>query len=295
MAAPSLSRLGLTNTITLIATSWVLAGITLAGLQFTSGVSVVEVYATVTDERGEPMTGLSREDFHVTEDGQPQTVSTFAAGDFPLSVAVGLDRSFSMSGEPLAVVKSAARIFLGELRPRDEAALIAIGSTVDVIAALSVDRESQYAALAALDAFGTTGLYDAVVRAIELTQPGKGRRALVLLSDGRDRYSTATADDALATARHSDVMVYPIAIGRERPEAFASLATLTGGRSVHVRDARALPETLKSIARELRYQYLLGYTPTRPPVPGSNQWRSITVRVERPQARVRARDGYLVR
>ena len=290
-----MSRLGLTNTITLIATSWALAGIALAGVQFTSGVSVVEVYATVTDERGEPVTGLTREDFRVTEDGQAQTVSTFAAGDFPLSVAVGLDRSFSMSGEPLAVVKSAARIFLGELRPRDEAALIAIGSTVDVIAALSVDRESQYAALAALDAFGTTGLYDAVVRAIELTQPGKGRRALVLLSDGRDRYSTATADDALATARHSDVMVYPIAIGRERPEAFASLATLTGGRSVHVRDARALPETLKSIARELRYQYLLGYTPTRAPVPGSNEWRSITVRVERPQARVRARDGYLVR
>jgi Ca-activated chloride channel family protein len=295
MAAPSLSRLGLTNTITLIATSWVLTGMALAGVQFTSGVSVVEVYATVTDERGEPVTGLTREDFHVVEDGQPQTVSTFAAGDFPLSVAVGLDRSFSMSGEPLALVKSAARIFLGELRPRDEAALIAIGSTVDVIASLSVDRESQYAALAGLDAFGTTGLYDAVVRAIELTQPGKGRRALVLLSDGRDRYSTATADDALATARHSDVMIYPIAIGRERPEAFASLATLTGGRSVHVRDARALPETLKSIARELRYQYLLGYTPTRPPVPGTNQWRSITVRVDRPQARVRARDGYLVR
>jgi Ca-activated chloride channel family protein len=70
---------------------------------------------------------------------------------------------------------------------------------------------------------------------------------------------------------------------------------LTGGRSSHARDGTALADTLRTIARELRQQYLLGYTPTRPPVAGSNEWRSITVVVKKPGAQVRARDGYLVK
>ena len=77
--------------------------------QFSSGVNVVEVYATVTDKRGQPVTGLDRDAFSVRENGQPQPISTFAAGEFPLSVAVAVDRSFSMTGDRLAAAKSGAR------------------------------------------------------------------------------------------------------------------------------------------------------------------------------------------
>ena len=66
-------------------------------------------------------------------------------------------------------------------------------------------------------------------------QPASGRRALVLLSDGDDRYSQATAAEALERARRSDVMVFPVALGPRRPPLFAELATLTGGRSFHAR------------------------------------------------------------
>lgn len=266
-----------------------------AAPQFTSGVNVVEVYATVTDERGEPVRGLDRSAFEIKEDGEPQAISAFTAADFPLSVAIAVDRSFSMAGDRLAVAKSAARIFLGELRPQDEAMVIAVGSTLDVVAPLSTDRNAQLAALSRLDAFGTTGLHDAIIRAIEAVQPARGRRALVLLSDGSDRYSQAPASEALERARRADVMIYPIALGRTRPPLFAELATLTGGRSFHLRDTKTLPETLRAIAGELREQYLLGYTPARPIVAGSNQWRSITVTVNRPGVRVRARDGYTAR
>jgi Ca-activated chloride channel family protein len=89
--------------------------------------------------------------------------------------------------------------------------------------------------------------------------------------------------------------VYPVAIGQSRAPLFAELATVTGGRSFHARDGAALEDTLRAIARELRQQYLLGYTPTRSPVPGSNEWRSISVTVKRPDVHVRARDGYLVK
>ena len=264
-----------------------------ADAQFTSGVSVVEVYASVTDQKGEPITGLTRTDFDVREDGQPQTLTNFAAGEFPLAVAIAVDRSFSMADKRLEMAKTAARAFLGELRPTDESMLIAIGSQVETIAPLSTDRRPQLDALSRVDAFGTTALHDAIIAAIDAVQPAKGRRALVLLSDGDDRYSTATAAAALERARRADVMVYPVALGRRRAALFAELATLTGGRSFHTRDAKGLTETLRMIGRDLRHQYLLGYTPSRPIARGSGEWRSISVTVQRPSARVRARDGYV--
>jgi Ca-activated chloride channel family protein len=263
--------------------------------QFTSGINLVEVYASVTDERGNPITGLSQGDFELHEDGVLQTVSNFAAGNVPLSAALAIDRSFSVAGTRLSLAKAAAQAFLGELRSSDEAMIIAVGSQVEVVAPLSTDRSVQRDAVNRLDAFGTTGLYDAIIDAIDDVQPAKGRRALIILSDGNDRYSEASADDALERARRSDVMVFPVSIGTARPALFAELATLTGGRSFHARDGSALAETLRGIARELRQQYLLGYTPLRPPLAGSNEWRSISVTLKRPGANVRARDGYLVK
>jgi Ca-activated chloride channel homolog len=263
--------------------------------QFTSGINLVEVYASVTDERGLAVTGLKQADFELRENGVLQTISNFAAADFPLSAAVAIDRSFSVSGTRLSLAKSAAQAFLGELRPSDEAMVIAIGSQVEVVAPLSTDRAAQRGAINRLDAFGTTGLHDAIIHAIDDVQPAKGRRALIVLSDGNDRYSEAAAADALERARKSDVMIFPVAIGATRPPLFAELATLTGGRSFHARDGAALDETLRSIARELRQQYLLGYTPLAPPVAGSNEWRAIAVTVKRPGAIVRARDGCLVK
>jgi Ca-activated chloride channel family protein len=247
------------------------------------------------------VTGLSRADFTVVEDGVPQMLSAFAEGDFALSVAIAIDRSFSMaprqrdgrSQAPSA--PAAARTFLGELRSQDQSMIVAIGSEVEVVAPLSSERPAQLRAVAALTPWGTTGLYDAIIESIDAIQAAKGRRALVLLSDGNDRYSKATAEEALARARRSDVMVYPVTIGSTQPPLFAQLSTLTGGRSFHPRDAVQLDTIMRTIANELRHQYLLGYTPSRPIVAGQEQWRSITVRVSRPDVTVRARDGYLTR
>jgi Ca-activated chloride channel family protein len=255
---------------------------------------VVEVYATVTDAGGQPVTGLKREDFVVREGGETQAVTAFAEGEFPLAAAIAIDRSFSMAAR-LPVATSAARVFLGELRPGDEATIIAIGSQVEVVAPRSADRTAQYAALNRLDTFGTTSLRDAIIAAIDAMQDAKGRRALVVLSDGDDRFSKATVEDVLSKARRTDVLVYPIALGRTRPELFAELAVLTGGRSFHVREPKELGETLRGIARELRRQYLLGYSPSKPIVGGKAEWRSIAVTVNRPGLRVRARDGYVAK
>ena len=94
-------------------------------------------------------------------------------------------------------------------------------------------------------------------------------------------------------ARRSRALVYPIAIGDGRQAWLGELAAITGGRSLAVKDPRALEPALASVAEELRYQYLLGYAPTRPGTPDDGGWRRIHVDVV-PGAdlRVRARDGY---
>lgn len=255
----------------------------------------MEVYAAATDSSGQPVRGLARDDFEVREDGVAQTITTFTAGDVPLSVAVAIDRSFSMAGRRLDAAKMAARTFLDELRPGDESMIVAIGSEVTIAAPLTRNRVAQRTELERLDAFGTTGLHDAVVASIAAVQPAQGRRALLLISDGSDRYSDASAADAVEVARRSDVMIYPIAVGASRPELFVELAALTGGRSHHARDAAALRDAVRLVARDLREQYLLGYTPSKPIVAGQPQWRSIEVRVRRAGVQVRARDGYVVR
>lgn len=269
--------------------------------QFSSGVNAVEVYAAVTDQNGAPVSGLRREDFTVLEDGGAQTVSTFAEADFPLAVGLAVDRSFSMvprrgGGRPqLLGSVSAAQTFLRELRPEDQAMVVAIGSEVETLAPLSTDRAEQARVLQEITPWGTTGLYDAVVASIDAIQSAKGRRALVLLSDGNDRYSKATAAETLMRARRSDVMVYPVTLGATQPPIFVELSTLTGGRAFHPRKPEEIDVAMRTIANELRHQYLLGYTPSRPIARGETQWRTITVRVNRSDVRVRARDGYLAK
>lgn len=257
-------------------------------------MQLVEVYASVTDAAGEPITGLRQSDFEVTEDGEPQEISTFAAGEFPLAVAVGVDRSFSMAGQKLAIAKKATASFLRLLKPGDRSMVMAIGNEADVIAPLSKDRDAQIRAVERLDAWSTTALHDAIISALDRLSPEQGRQALIVFSDGVDRYSEHRAGDVLARARHSTALVYPIAFGKTRPPLLAELAVLTGGRSFLLKDPRELEPALGTIARELRHQYLLGYTPARPIVPGESEWRSIrvTLKADRPGIRVRARDGY---
>ena len=261
--------------------------------QFSSSVQLVEVYATVTDAKGELITGLRQSDFEIFENAGPQEVATFAAGEFPLTVALGVDRSWSMAGEKLRLAKQASQSFLTQLKPGDRSMVMAISSEAEVIAPLSTDRQAQARAIEALDPWSTTALHDGVIAALDRLEAEPGRQALIVFSDGTDRYSRSTAAQVIDRARRSNALIYPIAFGKSRPPMLAELAVLTGGRSFLLRDPKELEKTLATIARELRYQYLLGYTPSEPIVRGEREWRSIKVTLKnRPGLRVRARDGY---
>jgi Ca-activated chloride channel family protein len=199
-----------------------------------------------------------------------------------------------MAGKPLELAKQASKTFLSQLKAGDRAMVVAISSTAEIIAPLSADRFTQTRVISALDPWSTTALRDAIVASLDRLEPEPGRQALVLFSDGNDRYSRASESEVIARARRSNALVYPITFGKQRPAFLAELAVLTGGRSFLLKDATELEKTLSTIARELRYQYLLGYAPSEPIAEGVHQWRSIRVTLtgNHPGLRVRARDGY---
>lgn len=297
-ATPILSPLKWASCVALLASAGTMLPPSAARAQFTASVSLVEVYATVTDRGGRLVTDLAESDFQVEEDGRPQRIEAFARGDFPLAVAIGIDRSFSIPPPRLAATVAASKAFLQTLRPTDRATVLAIGSEIETLAPLSVDRAEARAALDRLDRWGTTPLYDAVVGALDVVQPAAGRRALILLSDGTDRYSKTSQAEMLTAARARDVLVYPVATDGRSAPVMVELAAATGGRSFAASE-RSLSTTLGTIRDELRHQYLLGYAPPAPvspptgePTGGRAAWRSIRVRVTRPGVRVRAREGY---
>jgi Ca-activated chloride channel family protein len=262
--------------------------------QFRSGVTQVEVFATVIGSDGRAVRGLTAADFTVLEDGAPQTITTFVDDEFPASVALAIDRSFSMKGTPLTMARTAGRAFLASLKSDDRAMLLSITGDVDVLAPFDTDKTAALKALGTLDPWSTTALNDAIVRSLDLLEPETGRRAIVILSDGADRYSSASANDVLDRARRSDVLMYPVAIGRERPTLFAELATISGGRSFQLADPARLQATLQAIAEDLRAQYLIGYAPPAAS-PDDGGWRGIQVRVDKSGVTVRARSGYIAR
>lgn len=260
--------------------------------QFSTRVTQVAVYATVTAAEGSGVRGLTRDDFELSEDNVPQRITAFTTADFPAAVALAVDRSVSMRGAPLTMARTAGRAFIAWLKPTDRAMLISISGEVDVLAPMNADKTPLLQALDTLDPWSTTSLHDAIIRCLDLLESETGRRAVVVLSDGVDRYSKAREADVVNRARESDVLIYPVAIGRTRPPLFAELATVSGGRSFHLRDPKELQPTLQAIVQDLRAQYVLGYEPSRPWPSEAAEWRSISVVVHRPGVRVRARSGY---
>ena len=264
--------------------------------QFSTGVQLVEVYATVTDANGGLITGLKREDFEVQEDQELQEISAFAAGEFPLTVVLGIDRSWSMAGDPLAA---------------GEGSVPGVSASAEACRSIDGRRHRQRCRghRAALERSCAAAACDRRARSLEhditarrdhrdAGPPGSGagtvggRRVL-----GRCRPIQRCDRRAVWSSAHVRVRRSSIRSrsGENRPPLAAELAVVSGGRSFLIRDARALDETFTTIARELRYQYLLGYTPMKPGRSGAPEWRSIRVAVKRPIGSSRARTRRIYR
>lgn len=257
--------------------------------QFSATTELVEVYATVTDGRGRPVRGLTLADFTVLDQGEAQPITTFAEGDFPLTVAAVVDRSFSMGGARVDAARAGARRLVDQLRLRDRLIVLAIGGNVETLAGFEASREAAREALGRVGVWGSSPIGDTVARAIDAVAAETGRRAVVLFTDGVEREAIETREAVLDRVRASGVLVYPIAVTPAISPLLGELSALSGGRVQVARDRRSAERAASSVTEELRHQYLLGYAPPA----GASGWRGIEVQVARPEVVVRARRGYV--
>jgi Ca-activated chloride channel family protein len=240
---------------------------------------------------------LTAADLIVVEDGVVQTVETFQEAVAPVAIALVMDTSGSMR-RAIDTAKDAARAFVTQLRPSDPLALVRFADKVVVEHELSEKRQTTLDAIDRLEANGGTALFDALYDSMAFLKQRQGRRAIVLLSDGRDENNPGTAPgsvhtvaDALAMVRDTDTTVYAIGLGAnvDRP-ALEQLAARSGGAATFPADASELAGEFRRVLDELRRRYVIGYTSTNSKRDGS--WRQVVVGARQPGVTIRSSGGY---
>jgi VWFA-related protein len=272
---------------------------TFGAQSFRARVDVVQVTVTVTDGSGRHIKGLARQDFQVFEDGTEQVVTQFTDARVPVSVAILLDASDSMRGQPIDDARGALDRFVGELLLEEDEALVASFNHRPRLAEPWTNPPARLrGALDGLRPSGGTAIYDALAETSMLFDRRRHvRAATVLVSDGADTASDRSLHQALEQIRRSDALVYAIAIDspdvresvRVNPDALREVSSLTGGYTEVVRTAADLAPATARIAEELNSQYTVGYSSSRPP---DGSWRSIRVRIRNQPYTARARRGY---
>jgi VWFA-related protein len=184
------------------------------GFRFRSGVDLVNVTATVTDEDGHFVSGLRREDFSVYEDGKLQDVSHFSNDRVPVSLGIVLDTSGSMSPDKMSAARSAIdRLIYDLLGKDDELFLVEFATRATLRQDWTTDRRLISRAVREANATGGTAIYDAVATAIPTAQAGMHRKkALLVISDGNDTNSSTPVGSLRQQIRESDVLVYALGI-----------------------------------------------------------------------------------
>ncbi len=261
-------------------------------------VDFVELYTSVLDRKGRPVDGLTKKDFRVTEDGAEQSISRFEkVNDLPIYAGILLDTSGSMAEELDDAVKGALRFFETVISPKDRAMVLTFSDKPVLAVPFTNNKEVLAGGLANLVAEGNTALYDCLIQALFDFGGLKGKRAILLLSDGRDEGSRFTFPDALDYAKRSGVAIYSVGINLSTKDAdvrlkLSQLANQTGGRTFFVEKASELSSVYQSIEEEVRTQYLLAYQSSHSGNGNREKFREVKIRLERPGLEAKSIPGY---
>jgi Ca-activated chloride channel family protein len=233
-------------------------------------VKLVNVFVNVIDQNGAIVSGLTREDFALAEDGRPQQITVFERlSELPLNLTLAIDTSGSVHKDMAEEADAAKRFAHALLRPQDQMSLLQFATEVRELTPFTNKVAQIDHGLGQLRGDWATSLYDAICLASGRLGGKEGRRVLVLVSDGDDTASNATYGKAVEQALRNEVMIYSIidvpieaSAGRDLggEHALITLAEQTGGKSFYVSDG-ALDKAFARISDDLRTQYLIGYYP----------------------------------
>ncbi len=184
------------------------------GPAFRSGVELVNVTATVSDQNGRFVSNLRKEDFVVYEDDQLVEVTNFSAERVPVSLGIALDTSGSMAGTKMREAQAALDRFIHDLLAKEDELFICLFSNFPaIVQEWTTDRRLIARALEDVRPNGGTAMYDAVLRSVTIAAQGQHqKKALVVISDGNDTASRSEMRTVKQQIRESEVLVYAIGI-----------------------------------------------------------------------------------
>jgi VWFA-related protein len=283
---------------------------------FSAEVKVVNLLATVRDKKGQIIRDLSQDDFMLSENGRPQTIRYFSReSDLPLTLGLLVDTSLSQ-GRVINAERGASLRFLDQVlrEDKDQVFLMQFDIRVRMRQELTSSRRKLNEALAFVDTpsfsqlrtqdGGGTLLYDAVVTAAEdIMRKPKGRKALIVLSDGVDSGSDTTLAMAIDASLRSETLVYSILFsdagyygpfgGHEGRSTMQHLAQETGGGFFEVSKRQSIDQIFDLLQTELRSQYSLGFVSDRPV--DISEFRKIQLSAKTKGLVVQAQDRYWAR
>lgn len=262
---------------------------------------------------GGPVAGLSREDFTILDDGVPQSIVTFEHGDVPFTAVLLLDASTSMQKGKLDTAIDGVRAFVHAMNRLDEAKLFLFSDHTLLETPFTSVPSILTLGLSDVQAQGGTALNDALFLGLKRLDDRLGRKVIVLLSDGIDVESVMPMEAVRKVARRSQASLYWLRLHRDGEEENGPLQAFytawrdaeghrkemdelraavleSGGRIDTLKSVEDVPAALTRIIRELRDQYVLGYSPTVHR--GAGTWHKIELKV-RGAGRVRVQEGYL--
>jgi Ca-activated chloride channel family protein len=258
-------------------------------------VDAVELYTTVTD-KGRPVPGLQASNFKVFEDGAIQKIESFEfVKNLPLTLGVIIDTSASML-ESLPEAQQAALTFLDfSIGPKDRAFTVSFDNEPYLLTKLTNRKDRLFRSLAGLRAEGSTALYDAIIYGLYQFTGVKGKKALVLLSDGKDTASKFDYETLVEYVRKAGISIYGIGLkisgaDLEVKYKLNKLAQATGGQTFYVDSAKNLEAVYRQINEDLRSQYMLTYYSTNPTA--KDKWRKVEIKVEPASLQARTITGY---
>jgi Ca-activated chloride channel family protein len=271
---------------------------------FRSDVQLVRILATVKDQTGALVGSLEKDDFEVRDNGVLQRVSIFERQtDQPLSVAVLIDNSGSTAKDLKYETESVTRFLRALLRegnPEDAVALYSFNWQIVKQNGFTRNVPAVERSLRALRGEAGTSLYDAILLASRDIEDRRGRKILVIVTDGGDTTSHSDFQRAVEAAQLADAVIYPVLVvpiendaGRNvgGENALTTFALRTGGRVSAASLGAALDQSFDQIIRDLRTQYLLAFYPRGVP-PAKDRFHSLVITVTQPNLQVKARNGY---
>ena len=236
----------------------------------------VTVYVSATDAAGAPVP-FSADEVRIEEDGVAVELSAVegisAVGPLSTLLVVDVSGSMAVAGK-LDAAKAAAQAYVGQMRPGDQAGLVAFDVEVDYVQPLTGDRQALRQAIDGLTARRDTAMYDALIRATEILRPASGRKAVLVLTDGMDNSSRATLADVLAGISPAGLSISTIGLGNVQKAgvsfegldepALTELAQRAGGEYGFAEESSMLVDIYERFGRALQSEYAITYlSPSR--------------------------------